>query len=449
MDALDPVALDPIPPDALADMMLAGALEGHADVIAMQPSADACAVTLESGGAVVAGLRVPREVGDAAAARFAAVARFAAAAAPDAGPGHVARLAVRTGTRSGVVVLSMGALGSAARIEIQRLASSSERPASLKRCPSCGAFHPPQRVVCDVDGAGLLDVPDDPVMGGTIGVYRIGSLLGAGQMGAVFAGVHALIGRPVAVKVLHRSLAQNPVITRRFLNEARAASRLRHENVVEVTDFGLLRDARPFLVMERLAGEPLEERLAREGGLVPRTALLLSRVIAAALGAAHAGGVVHNDLKPANVMLLSGSTDEVPRLKLVDFGAAALREEAAGDSGLVIGTPHYMSPERANGEQGDARADLYALGVMLYEMLSGHVPYTGPCPEAVLYAHVWQEPAPLKSPHGRLPAAVLELVSRALKKAPTARYQTADEMTAGIDQALEAVNRPPWRRLLG
>ena len=443
MDSLDPIA-----PDALADLMLAGALEGRADVIAMQPSGDGCAVTLEAAGAVVAGLRVPREVGEAAAARLAAAARIDVRGAPGDGPGHVARLAVCTGTRTGMVVLSMGALGAGARVEIQRLASSAERPASLKRCTSCGAFHPPQRSVCDADGAPLLDVADDPVVGGTIGVYRIGTLLGAGQMGAVFAAVHALIGRPVAVKVLHRSLAQHPVIARRFLNEARAASRLRHEGVVEVTDFGLLRDARPFLVMERIAGEPLELRLERDGALLPRAALLLAREIAAALGAAHAAGVVHNDLKPANVMLLVGSTDEAPRLKLVDFGAAVLREETTGESGPIIGTPHYMSPERANGERGDARADLYALGVMLYEMLSGHVPHTGGCPAAVLYAQVWHPPPLLESPHGRLPAAVLGLVSRALEKSPAARHQTAAELTTGIDLALAALDRPGWRRLL-
>jgi serine/threonine-protein kinase len=442
-------ALDPVAPDALADLMLAGALEGHADVIAMQPADGACAVTLEAGGAVAAELRVPREVGEAAAARLASAARFVTRSGPGGGPGHVARIAVRTSGRTGVVVLSMGALDGASRVEIQRLASSAERPASLKRCTSCGAFHPPQRVVCDVDGEPLLDVIDDPVVGGTIGVYRIGTLLGAGQMGAVFAAVHALIGRPVAVKVLHRSLAQNPVIVRRFLTEARAASRLRHEGIVEVTDFGLLRDARPFLVMERIAGGPLESRLEREGALLPRTALLLARAVAEALGAAHAAGVVHNDLKPANVMLLDGSTDEAPRLKLVDFGAAALREETMGESGPIIGTPHYMSPERANGQRGDARADLYALGVMLYEMLAGQVPHTGACPAAVLYAHVWNETPPLKSPRGRLPAAVLGLVSRALEKSPGARHQTAAELTAGISEALEALERPGWRRLLG
>ena len=442
-------ALDPVAPDALADLMLAGALEGRADVIAMQPSDDACAVTLEAGGAVVAGLRVPREVGEAAAARLASAARFGAHGAPDSGPGHVARLAVRAGSRTGVVVLSMEARGAASRVEIQRLASSAERPASLKRCTSCGAFHPPQRRVCDVDGEPLLDVTDEPAVGGTIGVYRIGAQLGSGQMGTVFAAVHALIGRPVAVKVLHRSLAQNPVIARRFLTEARAASRLRHQGIVEVTDFGLLRDARPFLVMERIAGQPLDSRLERDGALLPRTALLFARDIAAALGAAHAAGVVHNDLKPANVMLLDGSTDETPRLKLVDFGAAALREETVGESGPIIGTPHYMSPERANGQRGDARADLYALGVMLYEMIAGHVPHTGVCPAAVLYAHVWQEPPLLKSPHGRLPAAVLGLVSRALEKRPGARHQTAAELTADIGTALEALERSGWRRLLG
>jgi serine/threonine protein kinase len=443
MDPLDPVA-----PDVLADLMLASALEGHVDLVAMRSAGDSWDVTVESDGKAVAGMRIPVEVGEAAAARLWSAARIHPQLGGGDGRGHVARITVRVGARTGAVVLSLGATAEGTRVEIQRLASSTERPASLKRCVECGAYHPPQRILCEVDGSALLDVTEDPIVGGTIGAYRVGEVLGAGQMGAVFAAVHAIIGRPVAIKVLHRSLAQNPLIVRRFLSEARAASRLRHGNVVAVTDFGLLRDARPFLVMERIAGAPLERRLEDGGALLPAAALLVAREIAWALDAAHAAGVVHNDLKPANVMLLDGSTDEAPRLKLVDFGAAALREDMASEGGLTIGTPHYMSPERANGEAGDARSDLYALGVMLYEMLSGYVPLTGASPAAVLFAQVYHEPPLLKSPHGRLPGAVLALVERALQKKAASRHQTAGELAAGIDEALEAVRRRGWSRFL-
>jgi tRNA A-37 threonylcarbamoyl transferase component Bud32 len=432
-----PPMLDPVPPDALADMMLAGALAGATNVVSLEACGDHWTVVVRTGRDVHE-LAVPKDVGDAAAARIALAARLHPFDEAGEGRGDTAYLEIDLGTRTGVVAVSMGAPSSIRYLEVRPLAPrglAQEPPTALKRCPHCGAFQPPQRTVCEEDGALLVGVADEPVPGGTIGVYRIGEILGQGQMGTVFAAEHALIGRSVAIKVLQRTHAADAEIVRRFMNEAALASRLSHPNIVEVTDFGLLADGRSFLVMERLRGEPLDRWLEREGPQAPEVALRIAREVALALAAAHDAGVLHNDLKPANVMMLEGSTAAEPRIKLLDFGAAH-RADGADAHGILIGSPHYMSPERAMGCPPDARADLYSLGVMLYEMIGGDVPFTGSHARIVLLAHVVHTPPPLSSPRGPVLGRVSALIMRTLAKKPDERHPSARALIAEIDAAL-------------
>jgi serine/threonine-protein kinase len=362
----------------------------------------------------------------------------------------MARFEARVGEQVGELILSMNTCGGGLDLEIHPLYASGRPPGrrvSLKRCPACRAYQPPQRARCDEDGAILEDVEDDPSPGGTIGTYRIDDVIGQGSMGLVFAAEHAFIRKLVAIKVLHRALAEDAAIVRRFLREARAASQLAHKNVLEVTDYGMLPDGRPFMVMERLSGEALDKRLERDGALPTRAALLVAREIAVALEVAHAAGVLHNDLKPANVVLLEGSTDEAPRLKLVDFGAASLAADGPEGDDLTIGTPHYMAPERVIGRPPDARSDVYALGVVLYEMLTGQVPFTGGTNGAVMLAQVRQPVPALCCPEGPPPGRVARMVERALAKAPADRQETMTDLVADLDASLSLVGRRTWRWL--
>ncbi|HEY4117136.1 MAG TPA: serine/threonine-protein kinase, partial [Byssovorax sp.] len=261
------------------------------------------------------------------------------------------------------------------------------------------------------------------------------------------AGVHAFLGHRVAIKLLHRSMDEDPVVSRRFLSEARAAASIRHPNVVGVLDYGLLTDGRAFIVMDRIDGEPLEKRLERDVRLEATAALLLAREIAEALAASHAHGVVHLDLKPANVILLDGSTDGAPRIKLIDFGAAA-RAGRAEDVALLVGTPAYMSPEHARGEPPDPRSDVYSLGVVLFELLSGRRPFDFPDTWQTFRAHMFDPPPRVDTATTPLPEAVHALIARALKKKPDERHQTAEELIAEIDLALRTMSRSTWLRWL-
>lgn len=442
---------DPIAPDVLADLMVASALQSSADVITLHSSADGCVVSLTSAGRVLGKLEVPVEVGFAAAIRLALAAGLSPPV-PQGGRegGGVARLEARVGDHTGEIVVSMGTGSGGLDLELHPLVVHGRAPSRrvyLKRCPQCGAFHPPQRTECD-DGGVLIDVEDDATVGGTIGTYRVSAIIGQGSMGTVFAAEHAFIRKLVAIKVLHPSLANDVAIVRRFLREARAASRLTHENVLEVTDFGVLGDGRPFMVMERLTGEPLDHRLELGGALPPRAALLVAREIAVALTAAHAAGVVHNDLKPSNIVLLDSSTDEAPRLKLVDFGAASLSGDTVEADELTIGTPHYMAPERVVGKAADERSDVYALGIMIFEMVTGQVPFTGGTNGAVMLAQV-RHPVPrAESPFGPLPTRVARLLDRALSKNPGERQQSMPEMISELDAAIAVLSRRGWRWFL-
>jgi tRNA A-37 threonylcarbamoyl transferase component Bud32 len=274
------------------------------------------------------------------------------------------------------------------------------------------------------------------VNGGTLGSYRLERELGRGGMGAVYVGVHTLLGRRAAVKVLLPELSRHQAIVQRFFNEARAATAIKHPGIVEIYDFGFAADGSAYIVMELLAGESLADRL-RRGPLPLATAIQIARQTATALGAAHRSGIVHRDLKPDNVFLVPDAETALgERVKLLDFGIAKLvdpGEVGRTHAGSVMGTPMYMAPEQCRGASDlDHRADLYALGCVLHEMVAGAPPFVGDAAGVVLGAHLHLPPPPLRSlvPHAtaELEAAVLRL----LAKDPAARPASADAVAAEL-----------------
>jgi len=251
-------------------------------------------------------------------------------------------------------------------------------------------------------------------------------------MGTVYRAVHPELERTVAIKVLALGLSQSDDIVRRFRVEARAVNRIRHPNVVDVQDFGTLPDGRPYYIMEFLAGESLGHYLGRVGPLPARDALVIMLPVTEALDAAHTAGVVHRDLKPDNIFLLARD-GAPPTPKLLDFGIAKVLSEtisggtARTQSGSVMGTPLYMSPEQAGGrvdELGTA-SDVYSLGVILYQMLSGSTPFDAPGFGELLVMHMQHTPPPLSSRIAGVPRAMEDLVMRMLAKPPSERPPNA------------------------
>jgi serine/threonine-protein kinase len=303
----------------------------------------------------------------------------------------------------------------------------------MKACPKCGNEYPDATTLCPADGA-ALEKTDDSLLGQILaGKYRIDERLSGGGMGTVYRGTHVLMDKTVAVKVLLPSLAADEKIVARFSREARAASKISHPHALSVTDFGEAENGVVFLVMEYLDGLTLKEIIRQEGPmLLPRAAEIL-RQVGGALDAAHAEGVVHRDLKSDNIMLLSSSGTDYA--KVLDFGIAKIKEpEGTYDPGLtnpelVIGTPQYMSPEQCSQSPDiDARSDIYSLGVILYEMLVGHVPFTGASPTAIMLKHL-QQPAPsVLAERDDIPEAVGRVVARAMEKRPEDRYDTVGEL---------------------
>ncbi len=269
------------------------------------------------------------------------------------------------------------------------------------------------------------------------GRYRIEALLGAGGMGSVFRAEHVHMRKAVAFKVLHREMTFVPEIVARFEREAIAAARIEHANVAAATDFGKLDDGSFYLALEYIEGESLADLLHREPALSPERATRIARQIASALAAAHAADIVHRDLKPDNVMLVERG-DKPDFVKVLDFGIAKVTAEdmkgqpALTQLGSVFGTPEYMSPEQAMGQPVDKRTDLYSLGVICHEMLSGAgTPFGGDDMIATLTAQMTRPPPPLPD---SVPAELAAIVMRLLAKRPDERFPSADDVVAALDQ---------------
>jgi serine/threonine protein kinase len=289
-----------------------------------------------------------------------------------------------------------------------------------------------------------LPDPGDPLLGQTLaGRYQIVRKLGEGGMGAVYLAIHTVLEKQVALKVLHGEFARKPDLVERFMQEARAASRISHENVIDISDFGTTPEGLVFFAMELLNGHDLHEEIARAriaGARLPwdRSKKIFLQ-ICAALTAAHAKGIIHRDLKPENVYLVEflGEGDFV---KLLDFGIAKLTEVGENDrkltrTGMLFGTPEYMSPEQARGDQVDHRVDVYAMGCILFQLVTGRVPFEAENFMGVLSLHL-TEPPPVAPPEMfdqiGAPREIAGVIARALEKDRGARWQTIEDLANGV-----------------
>ncbi|MEU8350814.1 Stk1 family PASTA domain-containing Ser/Thr kinase, partial [Streptomyces sp. NPDC048845] len=270
------------------------------------------------------------------------------------------------------------------------------------------------------------------------GRYELGSVLGRGGMAEVYLAHDTRLGRTVAVKTLRVDLARDPSFQARFRREAQSAASLNHPSIVAVYDTGedyVDGVSIPYIVMEYVDGSTLRELLHSGRKLLPERSLEMTTGVLQALEYSHRAGIVHRDIKPANVMLTRNG-----QVKVMDFGIA----RAMGDSGMtmtqtaaVIGTAQYLSPEQAKGEQVDARSDLYSTGCLLYELLTVRPPFVGDSPVAVAYQHVREEPQPPSAFDPEITPEMDAIVLKALTKDPDYRYQSADEMRADIEAALD------------
>jgi serine/threonine-protein kinase len=268
------------------------------------------------------------------------------------------------------------------------------------------------------------------------GRYRVETILGEGGMGIVYLARHKVIDKRVAVKILRSDFAHQKDITDRFLQEARAASSIGNPHIVDVSDFGELPDGSTYFVMEWLDGVPLS-KLTRDRRPVPPEKLVpIARQIADGLAAAHAAGIVHRDLKPDNIFLVQhGSTADF--VKILDFGVAKVANDASKKvtrAGTLFGTPHYMSPEQAAGTPVDARTDVYALGVILYEMASGRLPFDSDNLMGILTQHMFKAPVPIRTYQAcaAVPATLEAIIMKALSKQPDQRYATMQALSEDL-----------------
>jgi serine/threonine protein kinase len=297
-------------------------------------------------------------------------------------------------------------------------------------CPKCGASYADPGF-CGGDGTKLSAVEDDMMLGTTVGVYRIASLVGVGGWGRVYKGVHPEIGSRVAIKVLSRDFS-NPELIKRFFNEARAVNLIRHENIVNVIDLAQLPDKRPYIVMEYLDGLSLAKHIANQGTLgISETCRICAESLDA-LAVAHEKGIIHRDLKPDNLFITPEG-----RAKVLDFGIAKLREDDTPDAaqtraGSLIGTPHFMSPEQALARPVDPRSDIYSMGVILFQCLTGKFPFHADSVLELARAHVEMAPVSPRSLRPDIPPELDALVLRALAKDPVERWQDAAALSAAL-----------------
>lgn len=323
----------------------------------------------------------------------------------------------------------------------------------MKSCPICEKSYDDAAEVCAVDGAVLrvAGMGRDPLIGRVIkGRYRVVKRLGEGGMGTVYLAEQLSIGRNVALKVLHGEFARDEEFIKRFRQEARLAASLSHRNVITVHDFDQADDGSLFIAMEHVEGRNLKE-LVQEGPLDVERTLQLGIQIAEGLAAAHRAGVIHRDIKPENIMLVAG-TDEI---KLMDFGIARLRETGTMTrltrSGIIMGTPAYMAPEQIEGQDVSEKTDIYAFGIVLYEMLAGVVPFTAPTPSAVLIKHLKEQPLPLRKLRKNIPSSVERVVMQALEKEPEKRPKSLTEVGQELEEAARQLQArtPAFRALMG
>jgi serine/threonine-protein kinase len=320
----------------------------------------------------------------------------------------------------------------------------------MLRCPTCGKQYPTNVQFCLDDQSPLQAVIEeivDPLIGQVLdGKYRIEQELGVGGMGKVYRASQQSDGHPVAVKILHDRLVEDAAARTRFSREVKAAGRLTHVNTVAVTDFGQTEEGHVYLVMELLEGRTLREMLAKEAPLETARAVSFMLQVSAAVAAAHEAGVIHRDLKPANIFVTQ-SPDAPSVVKVLDFGIAKLAAESLDEDeprtlspiGVMVGTPRYMSPEQCEGLELTPASDVYSLGVILYEMLTGMVPFSGSSPAAIALKHSSEYPRPPREIVAAVPSELEIIVLYALEKDPANRPSNAAEFRNQLVRLVETL----------
>ena len=318
----------------------------------------------------------------------------------------------------------------------------------MRKCPQCQSECEEQHKFCPACGFPVSKVAqqsDDPLVGRTLpGGYVILDLVGIGGMGRVYRAEQTNLGRTVAVKIIHPHLVGEENAAARFITEARAASRLNHPNSVAVIDFGKTEDGQLYLVMEFLRGKDLARVAYEEGPLSFRRIVSILRQTLAALSEAHHLGIIHRDLKPENIILEQTRTGQ-DFVKVVDFGLAKIRIDAVQPNitspGIVCGTPEYMSPEQGRGDPLDARSDLYAVGVIFYQLLTGRLPFEAESPTQVVLMHITEQPQDPRKivPERSIPSLIADVCLMALAKDPNHRFANADEFGDALSDAISQI----------
>jgi len=315
----------------------------------------------------------------------------------------------------------------------------------MRECQLCKNCFADEVATCPNDGMPTAHTIDgDPLIDGK---YQLELRLGQGGMGVVYKARHAYLRTQLAIKIILPDLVGNdPQLVTRFRQEALAAAAIRHQNVVSVTDYGVINGKVPYLVMEYVEGESLHDLLAREKRLTPQQALELISAVCAGVGAAHHQGIVHRDLKPLNIMICSDRPDMSQAVKILDFGLAKIKSgELLGSfiqaqtTGLM-GSPYYMAPEQWADEDPDSRADIYSLGVMLYQMLAGDVPFKGSSIPAIMKKHISDPPPPFSSLGITVSPETEHAVFHTLQKSPESRTASVEIMVDEFRRAVE----PGW-----
>jgi formylglycine-generating enzyme required for sulfatase activity len=312
----------------------------------------------------------------------------------------------------------------------------------MKECTTCRSCFPDHINYCPLDGHQTLQsIAGEPILDGR---YQLEKRLGQGGMGVVYKAHHVFLKSAHAIKVILPDLVGNdPTLATRFRQEAMAAAAIRHPNIIAVTDYGLIKGIMPFLVMEFIPGRSLHELLETEGKFSPMRAMEFMTVVAAGVGAAHQRGIVHRDLKPLNIMI-EDNKPIAEAIKILDFGLAKIKSGDLLGSFLVaqttgmIGSPHYMAPEQWSDEEPDRRADIYSLGIVLYQMLAGNVPFEGAAVPTIMKKHLMTPPAPFADLGVDVPPAVERVVRHALEKDPERRPPTTEEFIRELRAAVMA-----------
>jgi serine/threonine protein kinase len=313
----------------------------------------------------------------------------------------------------------------------------------MKQCPTCGVRFYERSTLCPIDATPLVELPD-PLIGRVVQErYLVEELLGSGGMGSVYRGRHQVINRHVALKFLASRHARDDSSRQRFLREARAVNRVQHENIIDVSDFGETEDGLVYMVMEFLSGRTLADDIA-QGKLSLARACQIGLQLSFALGRAHELGVVHRDIKPANVFLIrKGNQNDF--VKLLDFGLARAQDDVSlTKSNLLFGTPEYMAPEQASSGPVGAKADLYAMGCVLFEMVTGRLPFEG-APTGLIYKHVYEPPPRPKQFRPDVPNALDALILRLLHKDQERRHASAYEVADELTRIASALPEPAPR----